>query len=186
MVFGMTAATGLVAEPATYTIDPGHSSVAFTAKHMVVAKVRGAFDTFEGTIVYDPDDIEKSSVEVTIAAASVNTKNEKRDDDLRSDGFLGTEAFPTIIFKSTSVRRSADGYVAVGDLTIRGVTKSVEIPFQLSGPVTSPWGQSLIGVEGSLVMNRQDYGVSWSEKLDNGGLVVSDDVAIELNVEAKK
>jgi len=172
------------ADVVAYTIDPAHSSVGFAVKHMVVTNVRGGFDKFEGKILYDAVDVTKSSVEVTIDAASIDTQNEKRDNDVRGDGFLATDQFPTITFKSKSVRKDGDGLVVTGDLTIRGVTKEVEFPFVLAGPVTNPWGTAVIGVEAELEINRQDYGVSWNKTLDNGGVLVSDTVKIELNVEA--
>ena len=131
----------------TYQIDGSHSGVHFKVRHMLVTNVKGGFDTFEGTIMYDPDNIENSSVEVTIQANSINTRNEKRDDHLRSPDFLAAEEFPTITFRSTSVKKKGDGFVAVGDLTIRDVTKEVVIPFGLAGPVTNPWGQEVIGIE---------------------------------------
>lgn len=192
-LFGLIAATCILAlagsaparaDVVTYTIDPAHSSVSFAVKHMVVTNVRGGFDKFEGKILYDAEDITESSVEVTIDAASIDTENEKRDQDLRGEGFLSADQFPTITFKSKSVREDGDGFVVTGDLTIRGVTKEVEFPFVLAGPVTNPWGTAVIGVMAELEINRQDYGVSWNKALDNGGVLVSDTVKIELNVEA--
>jgi polyisoprenoid-binding protein YceI len=128
----------------------------------------------------------KSSVEVTISTASVNTKHEKRDGHLKSPEFLSVEEYPTITFKSTKVMKHGDGFVAVGDLTIRGVTKTIELPFVINGPVQNPWGQTVMGIESEYKLNRHDYGVSWSQKMDNGGLVVADDVTIELQIEATK
>jgi polyisoprenoid-binding protein YceI len=170
----------------TFNIDPGHSTVGFKVRHMVLTNVTGRFDAFEGVINYDAENIENSSVEVKIEAASINTNHEKRDGDLRGGEFLAADKHPEITFKSKKVIESEDGYVAVGDLTIRGVTKEVELPFTLAGPITSPWGQMVIGVEATLEINRQDYGVTWSKKLDNGGLVAGDQIKIELNIEAKK
>ncbi len=173
-----------VASADVFNIDPGHSTIGFKVKHMVVSNVTGAFDTFEGTIDYDADAIEKSSVEVKIAAGSINTRSEKRDTDLKGADFLATEEFPDITFKSTSIKKSKDGFVATGDLTIRGVTKEVEIAFDVAGPVVNPWGKTMIGVEGTIEIDRQDFGVKWSEHLESGGLVVSNTVKIELNIEA--
>jgi polyisoprenoid-binding protein YceI len=170
----------------TYQIDTSHSGVEFKVRHMLVTNVKGQFDTFEGTISYDAENVENSSVEVTIQTASINTRNEKRDKHLQSGDFLAAEEFPTITFKSTTVKKEGDGFVAVGDLTIRGVTKEVEIPFEIAGPVTNPWGQQVIGVEGRLTINRMDYGAKWNKAIETGGAVVSEEVKIELNIEAAK
>ena len=175
-----------VASADVFNIDPGHSTVGFKVKHMVVSNVTGSFDTFEGVINFNADAIEKSSVEVKIAAASINTRSEKRDADLKGGEFLATEEFPDITFKSTSIKKSKNGFVATGNLTIHGVTKEVEIDFNVAGPVVNPWGKTIIGVEGTLEIDRQDYGVKWSKNLDSGGLVVSNTVKIELNIEAVK
>ena len=187
---GALALAALAVAPAAYaqdvyTIDPVHSSVEFKVKHMMVSDVKGEFKTFSGTITLDPANIEKSSVEVTIESASVSTNNEKRDGHLKSADFFDVEKFPTLTFKSKKVAKKGDGYVATGDLTIRGVTKEIELPFTLSGPV-SAGPASIIGVSAATQLNRQDFGVSWNKTLDAGGVVVSDNVRIELEVEAKK
>lgn len=180
------AATATNAEKAEYTIDPGHTEIGFSVKHLVITNVKGQFNEFEGTIFYDPEKIENSSVDVTIQAASVDTDHEKRDADLRGEGFLEVEKFPTITFKSTEVREKGDAFVAVGNLTIHGVTKQVEIPFVLNGPIQDPWGNTKIGVEASLTINRKDYGLTYNKMLEAGGLVVGDEVKIQLDVEAAK
>jgi polyisoprenoid-binding protein YceI len=203
-----------------YTIDPVHSSVRFTVKHMMVSTVPGRFNDFSGQIVYDDKDPSKSSVKVTIKAASVNTDNTtrdndlrsanfyddkdpskssvkvtikaasvntdntNRDNDLRSANFLDVEKFPEITFQSKSVEKKGDGYVAHGALTIHGVTKDVDLSFALNGPVTMR-NIKVIGAESGLTINRMDYGVSWSRALDGGGVMVSNEVKIELNVEAR-
>lgn len=170
----------------TYQIDPAHTNVGFGVRHLVLSKVKGNFKEFAGTIVYDEEDITRSSVNVTIQAASINTENAKRDKHLRSPDFLDAEKFPTLTFKSKRIEKSQNGIVAVGDLTIHGVTREVALPFTLLGKVVDPWGNTRIGAEASLTINRHDYGVSWSQKMDSGGLVVGDDVEIELSVEAIK
>jgi len=171
---------------ATYKIDPSHSNIGFKVKHMVVASVRGEFDDFSGTIEYDPDNVANCSVSVTIQASSANTKNKERDENLVGEGFLDATKHATITFTSTSVKKTDDGYVATGDLTIRGVTKSVDLAFEVNGPIVNPWGQTIIGVETQrLKINRHDFGVSWNKSLDNGGLVVGDDISIEITVEAQ-
>ncbi len=170
----------------TYKLDLAHTHIGFAVKHMVISTVRGDFKEFEGTIAYDESDITKSSVEVTIKTASINTGNERRDNHLKSAEFFDVEKYPAITFKSKAIKKTDDGFVAVGDLTIHGVTKEVEVPFQFSGKITDPWGNTRIGAEGALTINRQDFGISWNNKLDNGGLVVGNDVKIEFSLEAIK
>jgi polyisoprenoid-binding protein YceI len=167
-----------------YKIDPGHSSVGFNVKHMMVSTVHGRFNDFSGQIIYDDKDISKSSVKVAIKTASVNTDNTARDNDLRGANFLDVEKFPEITFQSKSVEKKGDGYVAHGTLTIHGVAKDVDLPFTLNGPLATPRGK-VMGADAGLSINRMDYGVSWSRSLDGGGMVVSNDVKIELNVEAR-
>jgi polyisoprenoid-binding protein YceI len=169
-----------------YTLDTAHSSIEFSVKHMLISNVKGTFDEFDATIMYDPDNIGNSSVEVSISVASVNTKDKKRDDHLRSDDFFDAANHPQITFKSKKVEKKGDGYVAVGTLTIRGTSKEVELPFTLNGPINNPWGQTVMGIEIEYELDRQEYGIKWSNKMDNGGLVVGDDVKIEINLEAKK
>ncbi len=167
-----------------YEIDLVHSSVGFTAKHLVISNTKGQFKEFTGVIILDEKDISKSSVNVTIKTASISTDNERRDNHLKSADFLEVEKHPEITFKSKSVMKTDDGYKMVGDLTIRGVTKEVTIPFALVGPVEAMGTR--IGLEASLTINRHDYGVSWSKTLDNGGLVVSNEIKITLEIEAVK
>jgi polyisoprenoid-binding protein YceI len=168
-----------------YKIDPVHSSMAFKVKHMMVSDVRGTFDDFEGTINLDPKNVDNSTVEVTIQTASISTKNEKRDGHLKSADFFEVEKYPTITFKSKKITKSGEQWVALGDLTIKGVTKEVSLAFTMSGPM-SVGNASVVGVSASTEINRMDFGVSWNKTLDTGGVVVSDKVRIELEVEAKK
>ena len=174
--------TGFAADE--YKIDPAHSTVGFNVKHMMVSTVHGRFNDFSGQIVYDDKEISKSSVKVAIKTASVNTDNTARDNDLRGANFLDVEKFPEITFQSKSVEKKGDGYVAHGTLTIHGVAKDVDLPFTLNGPLATPRGK-VMGADAGLTINRMDYGVSWSRSLDGGGMVVSNDVKIELNVEAR-
>jgi polyisoprenoid-binding protein YceI len=180
-------ASAVMAAPADeYTSDAAHSSIEFSVKHMVITNVKGTFDIFEAVIMFDPENLDQSSVEVSIDVASVNTRDEKRDEHLRSPDFFDAAKFPAITFKSSKISKKGDGYVAAGTLTIRGVSKEVELPFQLNGPITNPWGQVVMGIELDFKINRKDFGVNWSKTMDNGGLVVGDDVKIEINLEAKK
>jgi len=178
----------LVALPgaaADFVIDTVHSSVGFKVNHMVVSNVRGSFDSFAGTIVLDQETIANSSVAVTIDVATIDTGNEKRDDHLRSADFFDAGSHPQITFASTSVTRSGAGHVATGDLTIRGVTRRVELPFVVNGPIVDPWGNQRIGVQvDPITIDRRDFGLTWSQALETGGLVVGNDVTIEIELEA--
>jgi len=166
-----------------YKIDPVHSNVGFAVKHMVVNTVHGRFNDWSGNIVYDDKDLAKSSVNVTIKTASINTENSQRDTHLKSPDFLDVEKFPEITFQSKSVEKQTDGFVAHGVLTIRGVSKNVDLPFKINGPIKAG-DSNLLGAEASLTINRQDYGVAWSKSLAPGELVVANDVKIDINVEA--
>jgi len=169
-----------------YKLDTSHSSIEFSVKHMVISNVKGSFDEFEAVINFDPDNIENSSVDVSINVASINTKDEKRDEHLRSPDFFDVANHPQITFKSDKIMKKGDGYVAVGTLTMRGVAKKIELPFQLNGPVQNPWGQTVLGIVIEYELNRKNYDVKWNKTMDNGGLVVGDDVKIEINLEAQK
>ncbi len=184
LLLGVFTLCGSALAADEYKIDPVHSTVAFSVKHMVVNTVHGRFNDFTGTILLDEKDLSKSSVDVSIKTASINTDNAQRDGHLKSPDFLDAAKYPDITFKSSSVEKKGDGFVAHGTLTIRGVSKSVDLPFKLNGPI-SAMGGKLLGAEASLTINRQDYGVSWSKTLDGGSLVVSNDVKIDINVEAK-
>jgi len=179
-----SAATSSAADK--YTVDPSHSSIGFAVRHMVVSKVKGYFNEYTATILYDDKDITKSSAEVTIKTASIDTRDAKRDEHLRTPDFFDAAKYPEIAFKSKRIEKSGEGFVAVGDLTMRGVTKEISIPFTFAGVVTDPWGNTRLGLSGATKLNRQDYGVSWSKSLDSGGLVVADDVEIAIEIEAIK
>jgi polyisoprenoid-binding protein YceI len=171
-------------EPTRYVFDRSHTQLTFVARHMLVTNVRGSFSDFDGELMIDAENLENSSVTVTIQTASVSSGNERRDADLRSANFCESDAFPIMTFESTRVETGADGNVLVGNLTIRVVTKEVRIPFELRGPVETSPGQKRVGFEGALTVNRFDYGLKWDRAIETGGLVVSEDVKIELNVEA--
>jgi len=160
-----------------YKIDPVHSQVGFAVKHLSVSTVHGRFNDFSGSIILDEKDLSKSSVDVVIKSASINTDNNTRDNDLRSPNFLDVTKFPELTFKSKSVEKKGDGYVAHGTLTIHGVSKDVDLPFTLTGPVSTQRGKAL-GAEAGLPINRQDYGVA------GGGMMVGNDIKIEISVEA--
>jgi polyisoprenoid-binding protein YceI len=179
------ASAAVRAQTQAYSLDPAHTYIGFKARHMMVSDVRGRFERFSGTINFDPKDIEGSSVEVSIETASVNTRNDRRDGDLRGPNFFDAEKHATITFKSKKITKQGEQWVAIGDLTMRGVTREIQLPFSLSGPVAAG-ENSLIGVSAETKINRQDFGVSWNKTLDTGGVVVGDTVVIELEVEARK
>lgn len=169
-----------------YKIDKAHSRIGFSVKHMVISTVRGEFLEYDASVVFDENDVTKSTLEGTIQVASINTNNERRDGHLKGSDFFDAENYPEIKFKSTKVEKKGDKYVMHGNITIRGVTKPVDIPFTVVGTVTDPEGNIRIGIEAELTINRKDFGVSWHKTLDNGGLVVSDEVKIELFFEGIK
>jgi polyisoprenoid-binding protein YceI len=173
------------AASSTWQLDPNHSSAQFSVKHLGLSTVRGAFSTVKGTIVLDDKDLAKSNVDVTIDVSSVDTRQPDRDKDLKSDKFFDAANYPTITFKSTKVEQVAPGRLKVtGDLTIRGTTKPVILDVDgPTAPVKDPWGNNRAAASATTRINRQDYGVKWNAKLDNGGVVVGDDVAIVIDVE---
>jgi polyisoprenoid-binding protein YceI len=166
-----------------YLIDSAHTQIGFKVKHMVVTTVQGKFNEFTGTVFYDEKDVTKSSVQGTIKVASIDTDNPKRDEHLRSADFFDAANFPEITFKSKKIVKQGDGLVAIGDMTIRGVTKEIKVPFTINGKVVDPWGKTRVGLDATASINRQDFGVSWNKTLDNGGVVVSNEVKIEINAE---
>jgi len=171
----------------TYVLDPAHTRVGFVARHAMVTKVRGQFDEFEGSAVLDGADFTKSTVQVTIQTASIDTRNEQRDGHLRSNDFLAMEEYPQITFVSTAVAQTGPtSFEMTGDLTIKGVTNAVTVPFEFEGAATNPFGNQRVGFEGSVVINRKDYGVTWNAALETGGVLVSDKITLEFEVSAIK
>jgi polyisoprenoid-binding protein YceI len=174
---------GLAFAADTFEIDPSHSAANFSVKHMLVSTVHGRFSKVSGTIVFDENDPSKCSVEAVIKTDSINTDNEGRDKHLKSPDFFDAEKFPEITFKSKKVEKRGNQWVALGTLTMRGVAKDIELPFEVA-KLAGPRG-TIIGVGAATTLNRQEYGVSWSRKLDGGGVVVSDEVKVELNLEGR-
>ena len=171
----------------TYTIDPAHSRIGFVARHAMITKVRGNFNEFEGTAVLDGVDPSKSHATLTIKAASIDTRQPQRDEHLRSNDFFAMDEFPEITFASTEARPTGqDSADVVGDLTIRGVTNSVTVPFQFEGAATDPFGNLRAGFEGSASVNRKDWGLTWNAALETGGFLVADKVKFEFDVSAVK
>jgi polyisoprenoid-binding protein YceI len=179
-VFAISLATASAFAADTYKIDGAHSSVAFSVKHMMLSHTHGQFDKLDGMIMYDPKDLVNSKIDVTIDATSIDTHNDKRDGHLKSEDFLDAAKFPTITFVSKKITDSE----IVGDLTIKGVTKEVSIPATITGPVKGMGGNNVIAINGAFVLNRQDFGVKWNKSLDQGGVAVSDEVNVDISVEA--
>jgi polyisoprenoid-binding protein YceI len=171
----------------TYTLDPAHTRIGFVARHAMVTKVRGSFDEFAGTAVLDGANPANSRVEVTIEAASIDTRNAQRDEHLRSNDFLAMQEYPKITFASTGVRQAGEStFEVTGDLTIKGVTNEITIPFEFEGAAKDPFGNQRVGFEGSVTINRRDYGVTWNAALEGGGVLVSDKVTLEFEISAIK
>jgi polyisoprenoid-binding protein YceI len=170
---------------ADWKIDGAHSQIGFTVRHMVVAKVSGKFTQFEGMVTgFDGKKFDGASVTVTAKSASINTANENRDNHLRSDDFFAVEEHPEVRFVSTKVvPRGENSFQLVGDLTMRGVTKPVTFDCELNGVIQDPRGNTRAGFSAEAEINRQDFGVSWSQTMDAGGLVVSDKVQIQIEFE---
>jgi polyisoprenoid-binding protein YceI len=181
------ATTTLTDLAGTWAIDAAHTRIGFVARHAMVTKVRGAFNEFEGTAVVDAADFTRSNATVTIQAASIDTRNEQRDGHLRSNDFLGMEEYPEITFVSTGViETGATSLELTGDLTIKGVTNAVTVPFEFEGLATDPFGNLRAGFEGAVTINRKDYGITWNAALETGGVLVSDKIVLEFEVSAIK
>jgi polyisoprenoid-binding protein YceI len=170
-----------------YNIDPAHSIIGFSIRHLEIAWVEGRFKDFKGAIHFDDKDVTKSSVEFTAKVESIDTGVEPRNKHLRTADFFDVEKFPEMSFKSTRVeRKGKDGYVLHGDLTLKGVTKQVALPFTVTGAIKDPWGNTRFGVQAETKLDRRDYGITWGKALENGGLDVGNEVTIELQLEAVK
>jgi polyisoprenoid-binding protein YceI len=185
MTSATTTTTTLADLSGSYVLDPAHTRVGFVARHAMVTKVRGQFTEFEGTAVVDASDFAASAVQLTIRAASIDTRNDQRDGHLRSNDFLAMEEYPQITFVSTAVEQTGPtSFDVVGDLTIKGVTNPITIPFEFEGAATDPFGNERVGFEGSVVINRKDYGVSWNAALETGGVLVSEKITLEFEISA--
>lgn len=186
----IVAAAGMApaVSAATWEIDPVHSTAQFRVKHMMISNVTGDFGKVTGVITYDPADLGKSTVEATIDATTIDTRNPDRDNHLKSSDFFDAEKFPTITFKSKKFEKAGEGKLKVtGDLTMHGVTK--EVVLDVDGPlpeIKDPRGNAKSGATATTKLNRQEFGVSWSKTMDGGGLVVGDDVYVTIELEIKK
>jgi len=171
---------------ATWQIDPAHSNVSFSVRHMMVSNVRGEFTKVSGTVEGDEKTPAQAVITATIDATSINTREAKRDDHLKSPDFLDVAKYPTIIFKSKKIEPSGSGQFKVtGDLTLHGVTKEVVLDVSdVTAPIKDPMGKTRAGAQASTKIDRKDFGINWSKVIDGGGLMVGDEVAISVDVEA--
>jgi polyisoprenoid-binding protein YceI len=170
----------------TLVVDRTHSEAGFQVRHLF-SNVRGRFTAFEGTIAMDPAKPEASSVTFTIDAASIDTDNTDRDKHLRSGDFFDVQKHPAITFKSETVKATGkDSYAVTGTLTMRGVAKTITLPVKYLGAGADPWGNQRAGFSTAITLNRKDYGINWNKALDNGGLLLGDDVAVNVELQAVK
>ena len=169
---------------ATWSFDSSHSHVGFTVRHLMISKVRGQFNKWSGTFDYDPADPAATKIDVTIDAASIDTREEKRDAHLRSPDFFDVAKYPTLTFKSTSVTGEGDELALAGDLTIHGVTRPVHLKVESLGATKDPWGGERVGFSATVAINRKDFGLHWNVALEAGGVVVGEKVDINIEIEA--
>jgi polyisoprenoid-binding protein YceI len=187
MLLGMTVALATATTAAaadSYALDKSHSNIGFEISHMVISDVEGEFGDYVIHLELDTESLSASSVHAVIQTASVDTDNADRDEHLRNEDFFNVAKYPTMEFKSTKIMEKGGDWVAFGDFTMLGVTKQIELDFELSGPIQDPWGNTRVGIEASTTINRQDFGMSWSKAMDTGGLMVGNDVEIEIKFEA--
>ena len=180
----LALAGAMPASSASYELDTSHSQIQFKVRHLGISSVIGHFSVFGGTLVFDPEAMEKGSVEVVIDTASIDTAEEKRDEHLRSGDFLNVVEHPKMSFESTGVKVLEEGLEVSGNLTIRDVTRPVVLEAEFNGQANDPWGNSRVGFEASTTINRTDFGLTWNKMLEAGGLLVGEDVKISLTVEA--
>jgi polyisoprenoid-binding protein YceI len=170
-----------------WEIDPSHSSANFSIRHMMIAKVHGGFTKLSGSLRLDRKDIAKSSIEAVIDAASIDTRESKRDEHLRSADFFDVAKFPSITFKSNNVQQDGEGLQVLGDLTIHGVTKEVALTVEgMDSEMKDPWGNVKLGASATTKIKRKDFGLTWNAALEAGGVLVGDDVSITLDIQFVK
>jgi len=179
-------ATPALAELARWNVDPDHSTIEFRVSHMVVSKTTGRFMDYTGFIDMDTEAGIVKAIEATIKTASVNTVHEKRDAHLRNPDFFDVEKYPTMGYRMKSYKKTDEGYAAIGDLTLRGVTKEITLTGNFNGTTKDPWGNTRAGFNAEGKLNRKDFGMVWNKTLDSGGLVVGDEVQIRLDIECIK
>ena len=167
-----------------WTIDQSHSTVGFEVKHMMVSKVKGHFDSYTANLdVADPTDLSDAKISFTFDVASINTKSTDRDNHLKSADFFDVDTFPSISFTSTNVEKDGNDYKVTGDLTIKDVTKPVTFDVEFGGKGTNPWGVEVYGFEASAKINREEFGLTWNQALETGGVLVGKDIKINVELE---
>ena len=182
----MSATTITPALTGSYTIDPAHSRIGFVARHAMVTKVRGSFNRFDGAVAVDAEKPHASTVNLTIDVDSIDTRNADRDGHLRTNDFLDVANHPTITFNSTEASFDGESLELTGDLTVRGVTQKITIPFSFEGAATDPFGNQRLGFEGQHAISRKDYGITWNAALETGGVLVSDKIVLEFEISLVK
>jgi polyisoprenoid-binding protein YceI len=175
--------TAIAGDRTTWTIDPAHSTIEFVAKHMMITTVKGRFAEFEGTVVADEDNVANSTVDVTMRAASLDTRSEQRDAHLRSPDFLDVESYPEVTFRSTRIDGTKDEFQLTGDLTIRGVTRPITLDVTFEGEGKDPWGGTRASFSDKCMFDRREFVLTWNVALETGGILVSNEVKI--NIEAQ-
>lgn len=167
-----------------WTVDQSHSHIGFEVKHMMVSKVKGVFDSYEANVeAADLSDLTEATISFQFDVRSINTRNEDRDNHLKSADFFDTEQFPVITFESTSITKSGDSFDVTGNLTIKDVTKEVTFQTEFNGKGTNPWGIAVYGFEAETKINREDFGLTWNAALETGGVLVGKDVKIKVELE---
>jgi polyisoprenoid-binding protein YceI len=188
IVIAMIVALPVLAHADSWQIDPMHTSVEFTVRHMMISNIKGVFEKTSGTVTTSGNDPTSAKIDATIDASSIDTRVDRRDDDLKSPNFLDVAKYSTITFKSTKVEAAGEGkWKVTGDLTLHGVTKSVILEVESSGaPIKDPFGNTRAGASATTKINRKDFGLTYNKALETGGVMVGDDVAISIDVEAIK
>ncbi len=170
-----------------WQIDSAHSEINFSVRHMMISKVRGSFEAFSGSVNFDEDNPTNTTVDISIDAASINTREDQRDGHLRSPDFLNVDEYPTLTFKSSKVEQiDAETGKLYGDLTIRGVSKPVVLDVEYAGQAKSPWGTTSAGFSAKTSINRTDWGLTWNQALETGGILVGEKITIEIELELVK
>ena len=188
LLLGLVLLSPFSARAATWDIDAGHSEVSFSVRHLMISNVKGSFDKFTGTVVSDDKDITKSTINVDIDTASVDTRDAKRDEHLKSADFFDAAKNPKISFKSTKLEKDAKGAITLtGDLTMHGITKPVTLAVEGPAPeIKDPWGNTKTGLHASGKLNRKDFGLTWNKALETGGVAVGEEITLNIDVELTK
>lgn len=167
-----------------WTIDPAHSEIGFSVKHMMISKVKGSFTSFDADVEANEEDLTNALIDFKIDAASINTNNTDRDNHLRSADFFDAEQYPHITFKANEIVQKDDEYELNGDLTIKGVTRPATFEVEYGGKGTNPWGVEVVAFNAEGKINRKDFGLTWNQSLETGGVLVGEDIKISLELQA--